>query len=177
VFGFFIAEHYGAMKLRIAKISLKSISLAVLVSTIYYAVVYYRVAVLSGPTPVYYTYLYLLTGPFYCLLLIFFYLKLSTGWAEPRRFLLRYLEKIGEDSFGIFLVHGFFLAEVSAALFMLGLSANNLLFYPILILLTLTLSYLSVEAIYRLPFSNIIIGKPRKEKSKPPQTARISSTR
>ena len=50
MFGFFIAEHYGAMKQQIAKISLKSISLVVLVSTIYFAVVYaYVPALLTAP--------------------------------------------------------------------------------------------------------------------------------
>lgn len=167
VFGFFIAEHYGAIKQRIVKISLKSISLAVLISTIYYSVVYYHISVLSGPAPWYYIWLYLLTGPFYCLLLILFYLKLSTGWAEPRGFFfLRYLEKIGEDSFGIYLVHFFFLVGFSTALFKLGLSANNLLLYPVLFSLILVSSYLSVEAIYRLPLSNIIIGKPRKKEKR-----------
>lgn len=163
VFGFFIAEHYGAMKQRIAKISLKSISLVVLVSTIYFAVVYaYVPALLTAPV---YRVLYWLTGPFYCLLLIFFYLKLSTSWAEPHGFWLRYLEKIGEDSFGIYLIHWFFIfGFFSPVLFALGF-ANNLLFYPVLFSLTLVSSYLSVEAIYRLPLSNIIIGKPRKKET------------
>jgi surface polysaccharide O-acyltransferase-like enzyme len=173
VLGFFVARRYGAIKQRIAKISLASISLVVLVSTIYYAVVFYRVA--ASASSYYYQLLYLLTGPFYCLLLILFYLRLSTGWGEPRGFLLRYLEKIGEDSFGIYLVFFFFVGEFSGVLERLGLSANNLFFYPVLFFLTLISSYLSVEAIYRLPLSNIIIGKPRKKESKPTQTARNSS--
>jgi peptidoglycan/LPS O-acetylase OafA/YrhL len=160
---------------RIAKISIKNISLAVLVSTIYYTVVYYHIGVLSGHAPLCYVWLYQLTGPFYCLILIFFYLKLSTGWTELRGFLFRYLERIGEDSFGIYLVQGFFITVFWAALFKLGLRTNNLILYPVLFSLTLVPSYLSVEGLYRLPLSNIIIGKPRKEDSKPTQTARISS--
>jgi probable poly-beta-1,6-N-acetyl-D-glucosamine export protein len=175
VLGFFVAEHYEAIKQLIAKISLTSISLAVLVSTIYYAVVCYHIGVLLTPPSSFYIWLYLLTGPFYCLTLIIFYLKLSTSWGEPRGFLLRYLERIGEDSFGIYLVHYFFVGQFAGALELLGLSANNLLFYPVLFLLTLISSYLSVEAIYRLPLSYIIIGKPRKEESKPPQMEQISS--
>jgi probable poly-beta-1,6-N-acetyl-D-glucosamine export protein len=177
VFGFFIAQRYEAMKQKMATLSLRSISLAVLVSTIYYAVIFYHAAVLSSggvelpsAAPPY-GWLFWLTGPFYCLILIFFYLKLSTGWAEPHGFFLRYLERIGEDSFGIFLVHYFFLVEFSAALFKLGLSANNLLFYPVLFLLILISSYLSVEAIYRLPFSNIIIGSRRKKQASVTQTS------
>jgi peptidoglycan/LPS O-acetylase OafA/YrhL len=164
IFGFFVSEHYGAIKQRLAKLSLKSISLAALVSTMYYTVVYYHVVLLPGPTPLYYLCLYWLTGPLYCLILIVFYLKLSTGWAEPRGYFLRSLEKIGEDSFGIYLVHYFFIGTFSFALVKLGLGPNNLLFYPVLFSLTLTASYLSVEGIYRLPLSAIIIGRPRKKR-------------
>ena len=164
VFGFFIAQHYEAMKQRVAKVSSKSISLVVLASTIYYAVVYYY-AVLSSPAPAYYTWLYVVTGPFYCIFLILFYLRISTKWGEPDGFFLRSLEKIGEDSFGIFLVHWFFVGAFTLVLFMLGLSAYNLILYPVLFLLTIVSSYLVVEIIYRLPFSNVVIGKRRKKQA------------
>jgi len=166
VLGFFIARHYEAMKQRVATFSLKSISLMVLASTIYYSIVYYH-AVLSSPAPPYYTLLSVVTGPFYCLVLILFYLRISTTWQEPRGFFLSHLEKIGEDSFGIFLVHWFFVGTFTLVLFTLGLSAHNLILYPVLFVLTLISSYLTVQALYRLPISNIIIGKPRKRAENP----------
>lgn len=164
VFGFFIAQHYEAIKQRIATFSLKSFSLVVLVSTICYAV-------LSHPAPLQYTWFNVVMDPFYCLLLILFYLRISTQLGEPRGFFLRYLEKIGEDSFGIFLIHYFFVVTFTSVLFMLGLSAYNLILYPVLFLLTIISSYLAVEAIYRLPFSNVIIGKRRKKQASPTQTS------
>jgi peptidoglycan/LPS O-acetylase OafA/YrhL len=82
---------------------------------------------------------------------------------EPHGFLTRSLEKIGEDSFGIYLTHLFFALTFAFALTRVGVSYDNLLFYPTLVFLTLASSYLAVEVIYRLPFSYVIIGKPRKK--------------
>jgi probable poly-beta-1,6-N-acetyl-D-glucosamine export protein len=163
VFGFVVAEHYGAIKQKLTRVSLRSISFAVLLSTLYYAVVYYHVVLLSGPVPLYYVWLYQITGPFYCLLLISFYLRIGMGWGGPHGFFTGYMEKIGEDSFGIYLTHMFFIILFLFALPMVGLSIYNLLFYPTLVFLTLMSSYLTVEAIYRLPFSAVIIGKRRKK--------------
>ena len=164
VFGFFIAQHYEAMKQSVATLSLKSISLVVLAATIYYVIVFYY-GVLSSPALAPYTWLSVVTGPLYCLVLILFYLRISTTWGEPRGFFLSYMEKIGEDSFGIFLVHFFFFGMAVGVLTLLGLSAYNPLFYPVGFLLTLVSSYVVVEAIYRLPFSNIIIGARRKKQA------------
>jgi probable poly-beta-1,6-N-acetyl-D-glucosamine export protein len=175
VFGFFVAEHYRAIKQKLTKINLGIISFAVVLSTIFYTVVSYHSVFLSGLVPSFYVRLFQITGPFYCLLLISFYLKISMGLGEPHQFFTGYLEKIGEDSFGIYLAHMFFVIVFGLALSRVGLSYYNLLFYPVLFLLTLISSYLSVQTIYRLPFSNIIIGKPRKGERKPPQSARISS--
>lgn len=162
VFGFFIAQHYEVMKQRLAKISLKIISLVVLASTLCYAFIFYH-AVLVSPALHDYVWLEVVTAPFYCLLLIIFYLKISTFLGEPHGRFLQYLEKIGEDSFGIYLVHWFFVGTYATLLLLLGLNPHNLILYPILFFLTLISSYLVVEAIYRLPFSNIIIGSRRKK--------------
>ena len=169
VFGFFIAQHYQAIKKRVANFSLKGISFVVLASTIYYAVVLHAAIydVISSPTLSSYTWLSVVTGPFYCLLLILFYLRISTTWGRPRGFFLSHLERIGEDSFGIFLVHWFFVWTFRAMLLRLGLSFYNPLLYPVLFLLTIIPSYLMVEAIYRLPFSNIMIGARRKKQASP----------
>lgn len=162
VFGFFVSEHYAAIKQQIIKVSSRTISLAVVLSTIYYAVVYYHTVLLSGPVPSFYVWLYQITGPFYCLLLISFYLRISMGLGEPRRYFTGYMEKIGEDSFGIYLTQGFFITAFALILLRVGLSYYNLLYYPTLALLTLIASYWSVQVLYHFPFSDIIIGKPRR---------------
>lgn len=162
MFGFVFCEHYGAVRERIANSSLKSISLVVLISTIAYTFLYYRTYQLSILAPPIYLWLYLIGTVPYSILLIFFYLKIRKVW--PQGFFLPYLYKIGEDSFGIYLVHMFFVTAFSIALFVVGLTPFNLLFYPVLFMLVLVFSYLSVQAIYRLRFSEIIIGTPRRKK-------------
>ena len=161
VFGFFVREHYETISQKIAQISLKSITLAVVLSTAYYAVVFYyfMASNIAG------YWLYEITGPFFGLLLIVFYLKIGIIWRQPHNAFTRAMEKISEDSFGLYLTQGFFITAYTFTLPFVGLPYTNLLFYPTLFSLTLVSSYLTVEAIYRLPFSNILIGKPRKRQA------------
>jgi peptidoglycan/LPS O-acetylase OafA/YrhL len=175
IFGFFIAEHYGTLKQKIVKASLKGISLVVVLSTICYAVVFYHAIapwLNTSASYVPYFWLYQITGPFYCLLLIFFYLRITLGLGEPDRAITHYLEKIGEDSFGIYLTHFFFIVAFAFALTMVGVSHDQLLFFPTLAFLTLISSYWSVQVLYRLPFSTIVIGKPRKKQRRSTQDQR-----
>jgi peptidoglycan/LPS O-acetylase OafA/YrhL len=157
VFGFYVAAHYQVITQKLAKVSLMGLSVAVLLSTICYTAFYYVPfhSALLGST----------VNLFYCLLLIFFYLRICTALGEPHGFLTGYLEKIGEDSFGIYLIHYVFFLAFAGALPKLGLTPYNLLFYPTLAFLTLLLSYVSVQLLYRLPFATIIVGKRRKRQT------------
>jgi peptidoglycan/LPS O-acetylase OafA/YrhL len=170
VFGFYISAHYDSVKQKLAKVDIRPISFAVVLATIYYAVINYRVVVLSLtvpaiPAPTYYVWLYQLSTPFYFLLLLAFYLKLSIGWGEPRGFFKGAMDRIGEDSFGIYLTHYFFIVAFALTLPAVGLSIYNLAFYPTAAFLTLISSYFTVQVLYRLPFSYITVGKPRKKRS------------
>jgi peptidoglycan/LPS O-acetylase OafA/YrhL len=158
VFGFYVAAHYQVIKQKLAKVSLMGLSVAVLLSTIYFTFAFYYV-------PSYSAWLHLTGNLLYCLLLIFFYLRICTALGEPHSFFTGYLEKIGEDSFGIYLIHYVFFLAFAGALPKLGLTPYNLLFYPILAFLTLLLSYVSVQLLYRLPFATIVIGKRRKRQT------------
>jgi peptidoglycan/LPS O-acetylase OafA/YrhL len=163
VLGFYVAAHYQVIKQKIAKVSLIGLSLAVLVSTICFRVAFGYLSLAS--LPLYPALRYQTVSLFYCLLLIIFYLRICTALGEPHGFFTSYLEKIGEDSFGIYLIHYFFILVLAAALPKLGLTPYNLLFYPILAFLTLLLSYVSVQLLYRLPFATITIGKRRKRQT------------
>jgi peptidoglycan/LPS O-acetylase OafA/YrhL len=166
VLGFYVAQHYEAMKRSVAKLSLKSISLVVLAAAIYYVpVYYYGVGYLYSPPIPLCGWLNVFTAPFYCLLLILFYLRICTTWGEPRGLFLSYLEKIGEDSFGIYLVHFLFFGITFVPLALLGLTIYDPLLYPLWFLLTIVSSYVAVEAIYHLPFSYILIGARRKKRT------------
>ena len=156
VFGFFACEHYSAIREKLVQIDLKSITLGVVLATAYYAIVFN-----SSDTGGYL--LWQITTPFYCLLLIAFYLRIGILWKSPHNTLTRAMEKISEDSFGIFLTHGFFVTAYTFTLPIVGLTYTNPFFYLTLAPLVLGSSYLSVEAIYRLPFGYAIIGKRRKK--------------
>jgi len=158
VFGFYVAAYYTVIKQKLAKVSLMGLSVVVLLSTIGFTFYFYYV-------PSYPAWLHLTADLLYCLLLIFFYLRICTALGEPHGFFTGYLEKIGEDSFGIYLIHYVFFLAFAGALPKLGLTPYNLLFYPILAFLTLLFSYVSVQLLYRLPFATIVIGKRRKRQT------------
>jgi peptidoglycan/LPS O-acetylase OafA/YrhL len=71
------------------------------------------------------------------------------------------LEKIGHNSFGIYLVHAFMLYVIVMVFPRFGFDWNTWLFYPCAFCLTLILSIYSVEIIQRFPHSEYIIGSTR----------------
>ena len=74
---------------------------------------------------------------------------------------LRLLKKIGSYSFGIYLTHAFMLYIIALVFPRLGFDWNNWLFYPLTCVMTLFLSYLAVEALQKLPYSEYLIGSTR----------------
>jgi peptidoglycan/LPS O-acetylase OafA/YrhL len=100
---------------------------------------------------------------FASLLLILFYLRIVITWGKPRGLLIKYIERIGENSFGIFLMHYFFISAFEYTRPLIGLSFDNLLFYPTLPFLTFICGEVSMQALYRLPGSAVLVGKRRGE--------------
>ena len=164
VLGIAVCDHYKVIKRWIESTGLLPLFIATALSTVGYGVAFYHTFLTSG-SPVVYRWLYLVAGPVYAVLLIVFYLKISLLWSPPHNSVTRSVAKIGADSFGIYLVHFFYVLVFGTALIQLGLSVTNLLFYPVLAAVVLAASYVTVHAIYRLPYSNIIIGRSREPTS------------
>jgi len=162
MFGIFACHHYTTIKQKIVRLSLPLLMVVVALAAVGYTIIFYNF-LFEGP-PAYYVLLFHVLGPFYCMLLIVFWLKVSVIWAGPHSLFTRSMEKIGQDSFGLYLTHPFFIAIFGPALIVIGLSLSNLLYYPLLFVLVLAASYVTVQVIYRLPFSQIIIGTPRRSK-------------
>jgi peptidoglycan/LPS O-acetylase OafA/YrhL len=118
--------------------------------------------VLAQGSPVVYVWLYAIMQPLFSLMLILFFLKICILWREPRSVATRSMERIGEDSFGIYLTQSFYVGVFGSVLIRLGLGVANLLFYLIVVVSVLVASYVTVHLIYRLPLSEIIVGRPRK---------------
>jgi peptidoglycan/LPS O-acetylase OafA/YrhL len=161
VLGIVVCDHYDAIKQRVAKVPLVFLLVIVAPFTAGYSVAFYYTFLISG-SPHWYVWFYELMAPIYSVLLIAFFLKISLIWAEPHSVVTRSVAKIGEDSFGIYLVHPFFIAIFGSVLVNFGLTVANPFYYVVVAAAVLVASYATVHAIYRLPFSEIIIGRPRK---------------
>jgi len=160
VLGIFVCDHYDSIKNKVTRIPLLPLTILVVPATLYYGVAYFHYSLPEGPSAVY-VWLVAIVGPLYSLLLIVFFLKICILWREPHSVVTRSMERIGEDSFGIYLTHMFYVAVFGGVLIRLGVGLADLLFYPIVVVSVLVASYVTVHLIYRLPLS-IIIGRPRK---------------
>lgn len=66
---------------------------------------------------------------------------------------------IGRYSFGIYLIHALYMTIIQTLVFpQFGVDFNNLIFYPVLFISTLLLSYFSIYLMTYLPHSEIITG-------------------
>lgn len=69
--------------------------------------------------------------------------------------------ELGKFSFGIYLVHGVYLYIILDLFEMISIYPTDIIFYPLLFILMISLSYISVYSVSRLPFSKLIIGYQR----------------
>lgn len=97
---------------------------------------------------------------FLIIFLLLFVLVLNLNTTE---FFSRYLKRIGDFSFGIFLVEVFFLTSVTIILGKINFTPYNYLYFPVVFLSTLLLSIVTIMVIRKVPFSQYIIGKIRDE--------------
>lgn len=171
VLGIFVCDHYESIKNKITGIRLPPLTILVVLAMVSYGVLYNSTfafqngvidPVLAQGSPVVYVWLYAIMQPLFSLMLILFFLKICILWREPRSVATRSMERIGEDSFGIYLTQSFYVGVFGSVLIRLGLGVANLLFYLIVVVSVLVASYVTVHLIYRLPLSEIIVGRPRK---------------
>jgi peptidoglycan/LPS O-acetylase OafA/YrhL len=160
--GIFACEHYTTIKQKLEQLSLPLFIVVVGLAAVSYTIIFN--SFYFEKAPAYFAWLFSLVELVYCVLLIVFWLKVSIIWTEQRSLFTRFMDKIGEDSFGLYLTHLFFIEIFGLALILIGLSLTSLLYYVVLFVLVLAASYTAVHLIYRLPFSQIIIGKPRRTK-------------
>ncbi len=100
-------------------------------------------------------------NPLYYVVIFALCFYISLNIVSSRSTTLKLLEKIGAYSFGIYLVHAFILYIIVLAFQRFGFDWNNWLFYPLMCIITLVLSYLSVEILQKFPYSEYLIGSTR----------------
>lgn len=84
--------------------------------------------------------------------------NIASGLASKRNALTKIMGKLGDYSFGIYLIHLFFNQITIKSLSNHQIGPNQWVFYPIVFTVTLIVSYIGVRLISFLPFSYYIIG-------------------
>lgn len=168
VLGMFIRSRYDDLVLKSASTTPPyCLSLPLLCCTLlgiftyaheYFAVEITRIQPIAGQ---YWHWIDSMTTPLYYVVIFALCFGISLHLVSRRTRVFTVLEKIGHYSFGIYLVHAFFIYVLVQVFPRLGFDWNNWLFYPLTFALTLVLSYLSVEIIQKLPYSTYIIGSTR----------------
>ncbi|MFY1112502.1 MAG: acyltransferase family protein, partial [Methanosarcinaceae archaeon] len=98
--------------------------------------------------------------------LIFFLLfEASSKIIKRENLLTSIMYSLGRHSFGIYLVHFFFITLIIIQLEHFNIYSDNWVFYPILFVGTTLLSLLSVSLISNLPFGELVIGGTGNKKS------------
>lgn len=72
---------------------------------------------------------------------------------------------IGSYSFGVYLIHAYFVVMVEINLHRFGIKLDNTLFYPCVLIFSLIISLATVIIIKQLPYHEYIIGKTSSDKS------------
>jgi peptidoglycan/LPS O-acetylase OafA/YrhL len=89
----------------------------------------------------------------------------AANLARRRNAWAKIMMKLGDYSFGIYLIHLFFNQTTIKVLGNHQIGPNQWTFYPIVFTVTLILSYLGVRLLSFLPFSYYLIGFSRPKNS------------
>jgi len=166
--GMIVRSKYDELLLKsVSDASLYCMSIPLLCCTIFgifgYAQKYFNfdITLIQPVAGQYWHWLTAVVTPLYYVVIFGLCLSISLHLVSRRTRVFTLLEKIGHYSFGIYLIHAFFLYVFVLVLPRFGFDWNNWLFYPLIFCLTLILSCLSVEFIQKLPYSKYIIGSTR----------------
>jgi len=91
--------------------------------------------------------------------------------------IIKMLYRLGEFSFGIYLIHAIFLDPVSSMLGLIDIGPNNPTFYFIVFTFTLAFSYAFVYIVDKLPLSDLVIGSRKKSPRSNPKTSSTKKLR
>jgi len=87
---------------------------------------------------------------------IFIVLFTASRNLQKKAFLGSIIKKLGEYSFGIYLVHAFFIYIGYFILKKLSVFPNKIIFYPLLFFFVITLSFFCVVYLSNFPYSSLI---------------------
>lgn len=89
--------------------------------------------------------------------------NLAASLVGKRSILAKVVHRIGDYSFGIYLIHIFFNQYTIRILKNNNIDYNNWVYYPSLFIVTVVFSYLAVRLISYIPYSYYIVGRSNKQ--------------
>lgn len=161
ILGIYVAQNYKDMNKQILKAKKWAI-LTILVMTGIISLLFIEGIIrYGGYYKIPHTYFMLLDliESLYFPLIILIILNISLNISIMKNKYSNIILLLGKYSFGIYLVHALYMDIIIQIVYpYFGIYNNQLIFYPVLFILTIFLSYFSVSQISHLPNSRIIIG-------------------
>lgn len=99
-----------------------------------------------------------LVYPFLRISTFLLFFNLATSLVGKRSILSKMVYEVGNHSFGIYLIHIFFFQYVIRILSYNTVDYNHWVFYPVVFVVTVVSSYLTIRLISYIPYSYYIIG-------------------
>jgi len=166
VLGMYIRDNYESIDIReIARkywpLVITVACIGTVLSIIELENTYFSMSILSNfqNTEIFHQSLYIINCS--ALTVIIFYISMFLYKKKGAKF----ISLVGSYSFGIYLIHAYIVVFLAVNLSRLGMTLNNILFYPCVLIVTLISSITAIVIIEQLPYHEYIIGKTSSEKS------------
>ncbi|MDY9926371.1 acyltransferase [Methanosarcina sp.] len=161
VLGIYICQNYKSVKAKILKTKYWAI-LIVLIITLILSILWVKGIIEYGnyeKVPKEYFIVLDLIGSLYFPFIFLMLLVISYSFSNKKSKYSNLILLLGKYSFGIYLIHVFYIQIMVEIIYpCFSIDYNQWIFYPLLFGSTVLLSYLNVQQIARLPYSEIIIG-------------------
>jgi surface polysaccharide O-acyltransferase-like enzyme len=168
VAGMYAAGHLGRVKSAVGSLPWAAIIVPVLAGSLLLAGMWGWALVqygsFSAASPGIFC-VYRIIEPFYYITVGIALFRIAGALQETDGWLSGACRRLGEHSFGIYLIHPLILAAAATALFTLtGLGWADWITYPVLFFVTVVASYWAVRLLHCLPGSTVAVGAPRRER-------------
>lgn len=164
--GIYTQDHFPSLKRRLApgKGVLFAICMGLTLGTSLFIIIGLTTGYRYNSIPAYYFIGPEVIYPIFRVITFLLLFNVSRSFLGGRKNIFaRVVNKIGEYSFGIYLIHIFFNQSAIKILKNYYIDFENWSFYPIVFTVTLILSYLSVRLISFIPYSYYIVGTQSKK--------------
>ena len=165
--GIYSCDHYDQLKNRINHLTplLVATSFALVMGSSYPIIIGLTTGYRFNDIPLYYLIGSEIVYPILRISTFMLIFNMASSLVGKRSFLAKAVNKIGDYSFGIYLIHMFFNKYTIKVLKTHSVDYNNWLYYPSVFVATVILSYLSVRLISYIPYSYYLIGYRNKRKT------------